>query len=122
MRWFIWNIKSKPLVGPMIKFGNANQVHTFKQACVAVYPSTVQHEIIWFWPNSDPKYKNIIETNKPPYIPELEDPSFTKLMGNRDIPYGYLLHFPAAIGFYIISTMCVNSPFMFLCKSEIFQV
>lgn len=74
-------------------FGNANQVHTFKQACVAVYPSTVQHEIIWFWPNSDPKYKNIIETNKPPYIPELEDPSFTKLMGNRDIPYGYLLAF-----------------------------
>lgn len=64
-------------------------VHTFKQACVAVYPSTVQHEILWFWPNSDPKYKNVLETNKPPYIPELEDPSFTKLFANRDIPYGY---------------------------------
>uniref|UniRef100_A0A1J3EHC3 Protochlorophyllide-dependent translocon component 52, chloroplastic n=1 Tax=Noccaea caerulescens TaxID=107243 RepID=A0A1J3EHC3_NOCCA len=64
-------------------------VHTFKQACVAVYPSVVQHEIIWFWPNSDPKFKNIVETKKPPFIPELEDPSFTKLMANRDIPYGY---------------------------------
>ncbi|CAH2070950.1 unnamed protein product, partial [Thlaspi arvense] len=53
-------------------------VHSFKQACVAVYPSTVQHEIVWFWPNTNPKYKNIIETKKPPYIPELEDPSFTK--------------------------------------------
>ncbi|XP_010438845.1 PREDICTED: protochlorophyllide-dependent translocon component 52, chloroplastic [Camelina sativa] len=74
-------IPQAPLDGP--------PVHTFKQACVAVYPSIVQHDIIWFWPNSDPKFKNIAETNKPPYIPELEDPSFTKLMGNRDIPYGY---------------------------------
>ncbi|CAA7033587.1 unnamed protein product [Microthlaspi erraticum] len=65
-------------------------VHTFKQACVAVYPSVVQHEIIWFWPNSEPKYKNIAETKKPPFIPELEDPSFTKLMANRDIPYGLI--------------------------------
>lgn len=66
-------------------------MHTFKQACVAVYPSTVQHEILWFWPNSDPKYKDVLETNKPPYIPELEDPSFTKLFGNRDIPYGFVI-------------------------------
>ncbi|CAN8325930.1 unnamed protein product [Cochlearia groenlandica] len=74
-------IPQAPLDGP--------PVHTFKQACVALYPSTVQHEIIWFWPNSDPKYKNVLETKKPPYIPELEDPSFTKMMANRDIPYGY---------------------------------
>ncbi|XP_010519655.1 PREDICTED: protochlorophyllide-dependent translocon component 52, chloroplastic-like isoform X2 [Tarenaya hassleriana] len=64
-------------------------VHTFKQACVAVYPSTVQHDIIWFWPNTDPQYKNIIEKTKPPYIPELEDPSITKLIASRDIPFGY---------------------------------
>ncbi|OWM69273.1 hypothetical protein CDL15_Pgr025460 [Punica granatum] len=64
-------------------------VHTFKQACVAVYPSTVQHDIVWFWPNSDPQYKDIITKKKPPSIKELEDPSFTKAMGNRDIPYGY---------------------------------
>ncbi|KAL5766963.1 hypothetical protein ACOSP7_017580 [Xanthoceras sorbifolium] len=64
-------------------------VHTFNKACVGVYPTTVQHDIVWFWPSTDPLYKDIIMTKKPPYIPELEDPSFTKLMGNRDIPYGY---------------------------------
>jgi phenylpropionate dioxygenase-like ring-hydroxylating dioxygenase large terminal subunit len=64
-------------------------VHTFKKACVAAYPTTVQHDIVWFWPNSDPEYKDIILKKKPPYIPELDDPSFTRLMGNREIPYGY---------------------------------
>ncbi|OMO81044.1 Pheophorbide a oxygenase [Corchorus capsularis] len=64
-------------------------VHTFKKACVAVYPSTVQYDIVWFWPNTDPQYKDIIMKKKPPYIAELEDPSFTKAIGNRDIPYGY---------------------------------
>ncbi|XVF04536.1 hypothetical protein REPUB_Repub05bG0092000 [Reevesia pubescens] len=64
-------------------------VHTFKKACVAVYPSTVQHDIVWFWPNADPQYKDIIMKKKPLYIPVLDDPSFTKTIGNRDIPYGY---------------------------------
>ncbi|KAK8504813.1 hypothetical protein V6N13_056125 [Hibiscus sabdariffa] len=64
-------------------------VHTFKKACVAVYPSTVQHDIVWVWPNADPQYKDIITKKKPPFIPVLDDPSYTKLMGNRDIPYGY---------------------------------
>lgn len=66
------------------------QVNTFKKACAAVYPSTVHHDIVWFWPNTDPQYKDIIMTKKPPYLPELDDPSYTKLMGNRDIPYGYV--------------------------------
>ena len=65
------------------------QVHAAKKACVAVYPSTVQNNIVWFWPNSDPRYKDILVEKKPPYIPEIDDPSFTNLMGNRDIPYGY---------------------------------
>nr|GEU51583.1 protochlorophyllide-dependent translocon component 52, chloroplastic-like [Tanacetum cinerariifolium] len=64
-------------------------VHTFKKACVAVYPSTVQNGIVWFWPNADPKFKDILSEKKPPYIPELDDPSFTCQMFNRDIPYGY---------------------------------
>ncbi|CAI0557924.1 unnamed protein product [Linum tenue] len=58
-------------------------------ACVAAYPTIVHHDIVWFWPNSDPQYKDIFEKKKPPFIPELDDPSFTKLMGNRDIAYGY---------------------------------
>ncbi|EXC34489.1 Protochlorophyllide-dependent translocon component 52 [Morus notabilis] len=64
-------------------------VHTFKKACAAIYPSTVQNGIVWFWPNTDPQYKDILMKKKPPYISEIDDPSFTKLMGNRDIPYGY---------------------------------
>ncbi|OAY28964.1 protochlorophyllide-dependent translocon component 52, chloroplastic-like isoform X1 [Manihot esculenta] len=64
-------------------------VHKFKKACVAVYPSTVHHDIVWFWPNTDPQYKDIITKKKPPSIPALEDPPFTKLMGSRDFPYGY---------------------------------
>ncbi|XP_038695783.1 protochlorophyllide-dependent translocon component 52, chloroplastic-like isoform X2 [Tripterygium wilfordii] len=64
-------------------------VHTFNKACATVYPTTVQHDIVWFWPNTDPQYKDIILKKKPPYIPELDDPSFTTLMGNRDIAYGY---------------------------------
>ncbi|KAL8154461.1 hypothetical protein AgCh_000001 [Apium graveolens] len=47
------------------------------------------NEIVWFWPNSDPNYEDILSRKKPPYIPELDDPSYTRLMGNRDIQYGY---------------------------------
>ena len=65
------------------------QFHTFKKACVSVYPTTVQNDIVWFWPNTDPQYEDIITKKQPPYIPELDDPSNSKLMGNRDIPYGY---------------------------------
>ncbi|CAN1229901.1 Protochlorophyllide-dependent translocon component 52, chloroplastic [Linum grandiflorum] len=74
-------IPQAPLDGP--------PVHTNKKACVAAYPTVLHHEIVWFWPSSDPQYKDIIEKKKPPFIPELDDPSFTKLMGNRDINYGY---------------------------------
>ncbi|KAD7478162.1 hypothetical protein E3N88_01298 [Mikania micrantha] len=64
-------------------------VHSFTKACVAIYPSTVQNGIVWFWPNTDPQYKDILTKKKPPYIPELDDPSFTHQMFNRDMPYGY---------------------------------
>ncbi|CAN1166177.1 Protochlorophyllide-dependent translocon component 52, chloroplastic [Linum perenne] len=74
-------IPQAPLGGP--------PVHTNKRACVAAYPTVLHHELVWFWPNSDPQYKDILEKKKPPFIPELDDPSFTKLMGNRDINYGY---------------------------------
>ena len=66
---------------------------------MAVYPSTVQNGIVWFWPNADPKYKDILSKKKPPYIPQLDDPSFTCQMFNRDIPYGY-----ASFSFIFIAT------------------
>ncbi|GMN65902.1 hypothetical protein TIFTF001_034967 [Ficus carica] len=65
------------------------QFHTFKKACAAVYPSTVQNDILWFWPNTDPQYKDVLSEKKPPFIPELDDPSFTSSMGNREFPFGY---------------------------------
>ncbi|KAI3798124.1 hypothetical protein L1987_33393 [Smallanthus sonchifolius] len=74
-------IPQAPLDGP--------PVHSFPKACVAVYPSTMQNGIVWFWPNTDPQYKDILTKKKPPYIPELDDPSFSFQMFNRDIPYGY---------------------------------
>ncbi|KAL8170942.1 hypothetical protein V2J09_022746 [Rumex salicifolius] len=64
-------------------------VHTFKKACVAAYPCTVQNGIVWFWPNSNPLYKNILAEKTPPYFSELDDPSFTHTMATREIPYGY---------------------------------
>ncbi|KAM6581726.1 hypothetical protein CsatA_005500 [Cannabis sativa] len=64
-------------------------VHTSKKACVSVYPSTVQNGIVWFWPNADPKYKNIITKQKPPYIAEMDDPSFSQTILNREFHYGY---------------------------------
>ncbi|CAI0444902.1 unnamed protein product [Linum tenue] len=63
-------------------------VQTSKRACVAAYPTIVHHDMVWFWPNSDPQYKDIIAKEKPPYFPELDDPSFTTVMGSRDLPYG----------------------------------
>ncbi|XP_019238662.1 PREDICTED: protochlorophyllide-dependent translocon component 52, chloroplastic [Nicotiana attenuata] len=66
-------------------------VHTSKRACATVYPSCVQNDILWFWPNSDPLYKDIYLKKRPPYIPELDDSSFSKSFIVRDISYGYEL-------------------------------
>lgn len=65
------------------------QIHTSPRACVAVYPSCVQNKVLWFWPNSDHEYKDILSKKKPPYIPEIDDPSFTGGMITRDLQYGY---------------------------------
>ncbi|PIN11831.1 Pheophorbide a oxygenase [Handroanthus impetiginosus] len=64
-------------------------IHTSQKACVAVYPSCEQNGILWFWPNSDPQYKDIYTKKKPHYIPELDDPSYTNSMICRDMSYGY---------------------------------
>ncbi|GMH00100.1 hypothetical protein Nepgr_001939 [Nepenthes gracilis] len=68
---------------------DAPPIHTFKKACVVSYPCSVQNGIVWFWSSSDPQYKEILSKKQPPYIPELDDPTYTKTMGTRDIPYGY---------------------------------
>ncbi|XP_057539027.1 protochlorophyllide-dependent translocon component 52, chloroplastic-like [Amaranthus tricolor] len=64
-------------------------VHTSKKACVSVYPSTVQNGILWFWANSDPEFKDILQKKKPPFMPALDDPSYSALISSREINYGY---------------------------------
>lgn len=67
----------------------SQQVHTSSKACVAVYPSCLQNGILWFWPNSDPQFKNIHSSKKPHFIPELDDPSYSTMIISREIGYGY---------------------------------
>ncbi|XP_072958277.1 flavonoid 8-hydroxylase 2, chloroplastic-like isoform X2 [Typha angustifolia] len=74
-------IPQAPAIGP--------PVHTSNKACAAVYPSIEQNKVVWFWPSTDPQYKDIIERKRPPFIPELDDPSYTCTMGIRELPYGY---------------------------------
>ncbi|PIA59926.1 hypothetical protein AQUCO_00400649v1 [Aquilegia coerulea] len=65
-------------------------VNASKKACVAVYPTIEQNQILWFWPNSAYQYNDIAANEKPPYIPELDDPSYyPPTISTRDIPYGY---------------------------------
>ncbi|KAG4132265.1 hypothetical protein ERO13_D08G021400v2 [Gossypium hirsutum] len=78
-------------------------------------PSVVQHDIVWVWPNADPQYKDIITKKKPPYFPVLDDPSFSKSMVNRDIPYGYgvlveNLMDPAHVPYAHYGIMCTRTP------------
>lgn len=81
------------------------QVQRAKKACVAVYPSIVQNKIVWFWPSTDPQYKDIALKEKPPYVPQLDDPSYTCTMGMRDLQYGYDL--PIHLKLYISMLLCV---------------
>lgn len=76
-------------MGFYMTFSMIIQVHAFKKSCAKVYPSTVQNDIVWFWPNSEPQYKDIITKKTPLYIPEMDDPSYIKTIRKRDLPYGY---------------------------------
>ncbi|KAI7742844.1 hypothetical protein M8C21_010657 [Ambrosia artemisiifolia] len=73
-------IPQAPLDGP--------PVHSFPKACVGVYPCTVQYGIVWFWPSTDPHYKDVLNKKKPPYIPELAHTSYETYY--RDTPYGLI--------------------------------
>ncbi|KAL5765300.1 hypothetical protein ACOSQ2_017894 [Xanthoceras sorbifolium] len=78
------------------------QVHTFKKACARAYPSIVQHEMVWFWPNTDPEYKDIITKKKPPFIPEMDD----LFLGITSYTFHVLFHIH---GFYEQKIMEVGS-------------
>ncbi|XP_025879547.1 protochlorophyllide-dependent translocon component 52, chloroplastic-like isoform X2 [Oryza sativa Japonica Group] len=74
-------IPQAPALGP--------PVHKNSKACVASYPSVVQNNILWFYPRSEPEYKEILQRKRPPYFPDLDDPSFNTVFGVRDLFYGY---------------------------------
>uniref|UniRef100_A0A0E0GV79 Rieske domain-containing protein n=1 Tax=Oryza nivara TaxID=4536 RepID=A0A0E0GV79_ORYNI len=74
-------IPQAPALGPA--------VHKNSKACVASYPCVVQNNILWFYPRSEPEYKEILQRKRPPYIPQIDDPSFVTVYGVRDLPYGY---------------------------------
>jgi phenylpropionate dioxygenase-like ring-hydroxylating dioxygenase large terminal subunit len=64
------------------------QVHTNRKACVASYPCVVQNNILWFYPRSDIEYKDVLQTKRPPFIPEIDNPEFVTVYGIRDLFYG----------------------------------
>ncbi|GJN22959.1 hypothetical protein PR202_gb10569 [Eleusine coracana subsp. coracana] len=60
-----------------------------RKACVASYPCVVQNKILWFYPRTEPEYKDVLQRKRPPYIPEIDDPSYFTVFGVRDFYYGY---------------------------------
>lgn len=54
----------------------------------AVYPSVAKEGLLWFWPDTRPEFKNIADSQPPPSIPALADPSFKDELASRDLAYG----------------------------------
>ncbi|KAG9153962.1 hypothetical protein Leryth_000478 [Lithospermum erythrorhizon] len=78
-----WKVfEDKPKDAPL-------QDHDSKKASVAVYPSCVQNDILWFWPDTDPQFEGILLEKRPPEIPEIAGLPASKLNYSRDLPYGY---------------------------------
>ncbi|CAM0877045.1 unnamed protein product [Alopecurus aequalis] len=74
-------IPQAPALGP--------PVHKNNKACVASYPSVVQNNILWFYPRADAEHRDVLQRKRPPFIPEMDDPSFATVYGVRDLSYGY---------------------------------
>eukprot|EP00250_Pteridium_aquilinum_P027619 c3532_g1_i1 orf=293-1771(-) len=68
---------------------DGNPVWNSKRASANVYPCAVKEGILWFWPDTRPEFQSIVNTNPPPSIPALADPSFYDELASRDMNYGY---------------------------------
>ena len=73
-------IPQAPALGP--------PVHKNSKACVASYPTAVQNKILWFYPRPEPEHRDVLQRKRPPYIKEIDDPSFVTAFGIRDLFYG----------------------------------
>ncbi|RLN42497.1 protochlorophyllide-dependent translocon component 52, chloroplastic-like [Panicum miliaceum] len=74
-------IPQAPALGP--------PVHKNSKACVASYPTVVQNKVLWFYPRAEPEHRDVLQRKRPPYIKEIDDPSFVTAFGIRDLFYGY---------------------------------
>ncbi|CAO2149152.1 unnamed protein product [Urochloa humidicola] len=74
-------IPQAPALGP--------PVHKSSRACVASYPCVVQNKLLWVYPRKEPEYKDVLRRKRPPYIPQIDDPSYFTEFGMRDLLYGY---------------------------------
>ena len=73
-------IPQAPALGP--------PVHENSRACVASYPCVVQNKILWFYPRTEAEHRDVLRRKRPPYIKEIDDPSFVTAYGIRDLCYG----------------------------------
>jgi hypothetical protein len=51
----------------------------------------VQNKILWFYPRTEAGHRDVLRRKRPPYIKEIDDPSFVTAYGIRDLclwPYG----------------------------------
>ncbi|KAJ1292996.1 hypothetical protein BS78_01G034000 [Paspalum vaginatum] len=74
-------VPQAPALGP--------PVHTNSRACVASYPRVVQNDILWFYPRTEPEFRDVLQRKRPPFFAEMDDPAFFTVFGMRDFPYGY---------------------------------
>ncbi|CAL4944969.1 unnamed protein product [Urochloa decumbens] len=74
-------IHQAPALGPA--------VHNNPKACVASYPCVVQNKILWLYPRAEPEYRDVLQRKRPPYMAEIDDPSYFTVFGMRDLFYGY---------------------------------
>nr|CAB3497792.1 unnamed protein product [Digitaria exilis] len=73
-------IPQAPALGP--------PVHKNGKACVASYPCVVQNGVLWFYPRTEPEYKDVLRRKRPPYFAEIDDQSCHTVFGVRDFHYG----------------------------------
>ncbi|KAM0927809.1 hypothetical protein ACQ4PT_002074 [Festuca glaucescens] len=74
-------IPQAPALGP--------PVHKNSKACVASYPGVVQNNILWFYPRADAEHRDVLQRKRPPFFPQIDDPSFVTSYSIRDHFYGY---------------------------------
>ena len=70
------------------------QVRSSPRACARVYPSRVHQGVLWVWPDYSPAaIQEAAAATPPPFVPELDDPTFVGKEGGprfsvHELEYG----------------------------------